>query len=110
MAKYLIKARYAPGEGAKGLLADGGSARVKAIEQVVAAVGGKVEAHYFAFGDVDAYTIIDLPDDSTVVALTLTVNASGLATAETVQLLTPEELDAAVKKAPKVYDAPGPNA
>lgn len=109
MPKYLAKAKYTAPEGVKGLLADGGSVRVKAVTDLIESVGGKLESFYFAFGDVDAYLVLDVPDAVSGAALSLTVGASGLATVEVVQLLTPAELDAAVKKSP-VYDAPGPNA
>jgi uncharacterized protein with GYD domain len=107
--KYLVKAIYTPGEGVKGLIADGGSGRVKAVEALLGSVGGKVEAFYYAFGEIDAYVIIDVPDSLSGIALSLTVNASGLATTSIVPLITPDEIDAAVKKSP-LYDAPGPSA
>ena len=56
MAKYLVRACYTA-DGAKGLLADGGTARRAATEKAIASVGGKMEAFYFALGDVDAYVI-----------------------------------------------------
>jgi uncharacterized protein with GYD domain len=107
--KYLVKANYTPPEGVKGLITDGGTARVKAVNELIASVGGKVEAFYFALGEVDAYVIIDMPDAVSGVSASLTVNASGLATCSVVALITPEEIDAAVKKSPQ-YDAPGPTA
>jgi uncharacterized protein with GYD domain len=109
MPKYLVKANYTPPEGIQGLIADGGTARVKAVEQLLASVGGKVESFYFALGDVDAYVIVDVPDAASGVAASLTVGASGLATCSVVALITPAEIDAAVKKSP-LYDAPGPTA
>ena len=109
MPKYLVKANYTPPEGVKGLIADGGTARVKAVNELLASLGGKVEAFYFALGETDAYVIVDLPDAASSVAASLTVNASGLATTSIVALITPEEMDAAVKKSP-LYDAPGPTA
>jgi uncharacterized protein with GYD domain len=107
--KYLIKATYTPPTGVQGLIADGGTARVTAVEQMLASLGGKLDAFYFALGDVDVYAIIDVPDAATAAAISLTVGASGLATTSTVALLTPAEIDAAVKKSP-LYDAPGPTA
>ncbi len=109
MPKYLVKANYTPPEGVKGLIADGGTARVKAVNELLASLGGKVESFYFALGETDAYVIVDLPDVASGVAASLTVNASGLATSSVVALITPEEIDAAVKKSP-LYDAPGPTA
>lgn len=105
MAKYLIKANYTA-EGAKGLAHDGGTGRRAAVEKMLASVGGRVEAFYFALGDTDLYVIADVPDHMTVAAIALTVAQSGKATTSTVALLTAEEMDAATKKTP-AYKAPG---
>jgi len=105
MPKYLFQANYT-GDGVMGLLKEGGSSRRAAVEKGARSVGGKVEAFYFAFGDVDAYIIIDLPDNAAATALALAVNASGGAVTTTTVLLTPEEVDGAVKKSPS-YRAPG---
>jgi len=105
MAKYLIQANYV-GEGIKGLLKEGGSARRAAVEKLLASVGGKVDSFYYAFGDTDAYVIVDAPDDVTVAGVALTVGASGLVTVKTTVLMTPEEVDQATKKSP-AYRAPG---
>jgi uncharacterized protein with GYD domain len=93
MAKYLIKGSYSS-EGIKGVLKEGGSARVAAVKQAVKKVGGKVDSFYFAFGDTDVYVIVDLPDHVAAAALGATVGASGaLAKYETVVLLTPADMD-----------------
>jgi uncharacterized protein with GYD domain len=105
MPKYLFEAHYSP-EGAKGIIKDGGSARKAAIDKAVTALGGRLEVFYFAFGGVDAYVIVDLPDNVTAAAMALAVNQSGLASTRTVVLLTPEETDAATKKTVS-YRGPG---
>ena len=105
MPKYLFEANYTP-EGAKGIVKEGGSARRAAIEKSVSALGGKLEAFYFAFGAIDAYVIVDLPDNVTAAAMALAVGQSGLASTKTVVLLTPEETDAATKKSVN-YRGPG---
>ena len=69
-------------------------------------VGGKLEALYFAYGDVDAYVIVDVPDAASGIAISLAVNASGAVHASTTPLITAEELDLAAKKS-VVYRAPG---
>jgi uncharacterized protein with GYD domain len=97
MPKYLIAGNYV-GEGVKGLLKEGGSGRSEAIEKLVKSVGGTVEGIYYAFGDTDIFIIVDMPDNASVAALSLVVNASGAATAKTVVLMTPEEMDEAAKK------------
>ena len=99
MSKYLVQANYI-GEGLKGFLKEGGSSRRAAIEKLYESVGGKVEAFYYAFGDTDVFVIVDAPDNVTMAAVSLTVNAAGAATAKVTVLLTAEEIDAAVKKTP----------
>ncbi len=105
MAKYLIQANDI-GEGIKGLLKEGGSSRREAVDKLLASVGGKAESFYYAFGDTDAYVILDAPDNVTAAAVALTVGASGAVTLKTTVLMTPEEVDQATKKSP-AYRAPG---
>lgn len=97
MAKYLFQGSYTE-EGLKGLLKEGGSKRREAAEQVIKSVGGTLEAYYFAFGDNDFYVIADLPDNVSSTAVSLVVNDSGAVEVQTVVLLTPEEVDQAVRK------------
>lgn len=105
MPKFLTMASYTA-EGVRGLMKEGGSSRRAAVEKSIAALGGKVEAFYFGFGDHDAYVISEAPDNASAAAVALAVNASGAVTAKTVVLMTPEEVDAATKKAVG-YRAPG---
>lgn len=105
MRKYLIKGTYNP-DGAKGLIQEGGTGRKTAIEKMLAEMGGKVEAFYFAFGEDDVILIIELPDDITAVSVGLRVNAAGLVRISTTVLISPEDIDAASKKSVS-YRAPG---
>jgi uncharacterized protein with GYD domain len=105
MAKYLFEARYTA-EGAKGVAREGGSGRRAAIAKMTEGLGGRVETFYFAFGDVDAYVIVDLPDNVTAAAAALAVSQSGAATVKTVALISPEDMDKAGKKAVE-YRPPG---
>ena len=105
MAKYLFIASY-NSEGAKGLIAAGGSARRSQIEETVKGAGGTMESFYFAFGEGDAYVICDLPDAATAAALSMNVNAGGAASVRTVVLLTPEQMDEAARKSVS-YRPPG---
>jgi uncharacterized protein with GYD domain len=105
MAKYLVCASYTP-EGARGLMKDGGSKRVAALETALKGVGAKLDAFYFALGEHDVYAIIDAPDLASVSALALTTNASGAVRVSTTVLVTPQEVDAAAKKAVQ-YTPPG---
>jgi uncharacterized protein with GYD domain len=105
MPKYLLQVSY-NADGTKGLIKDGGSKRRAAAQQVVQSAGGKVESFYFAFGEYDAYVIVEAPDAISVAAASLAVNASGAVTIKTTVLLTPEEMDAAAKKTVS-YKPPG---
>jgi uncharacterized protein with GYD domain len=105
MPKYLITASYTA-DGAKGLLKDGGTKRRQAADQAIKSAGGKMEAFYFAFGEDDAYLIVDAPDHATVAAAAVAINASGAVHSRTTVLLTPEDMDQAVKKS-VTYRAPG---
>ena len=105
MAKYLVRGNYTP-EGLKGLMKDGGSGRRAAVEKAMASVGGSVDAFYFAFGDTDVFLIVDFPDTVSATALALTAAAAGTVTLSTTPLITPDEVDAAVKKT-VAYAKPG---
>jgi uncharacterized protein with GYD domain len=97
MPKYLIRGSYTS-EGLKGVLKEGGSKRREAVEQLVSDIGGTVETFYFAFGDDDFIIIVDLPDNATMLAGTLISGASGTSLLKTTVLLTPDEVDKAIKK------------
>ena len=105
MGKYLFQASYTA-EGTKGLARDGGSGRRDSVEKAIAGLGGKLESFYYAFGDVDAYVIADLPDHEAATALALAVNQTGAASVKTVILMTVKEVDNAAKKAVQ-YRPPG---
>src|SRR3954471_12850191 len=105
MPRFLIIADYSA-EGARGLMAAGGSARKTAVEKMISGLGGRLETFDFAFGGDDLYTIVDMPDHESVAALALTVRGSGAVELRTVVLLTPEQLDRASQLRPD-YAAPG---
>lgn len=105
MPKYLFEARYTL-EGGKGVAREGGTGRRAAVAKMVEGMGGKLEAFYYAFGDVDLYAIADLPDNVSSAAMALAVNTSGGATVKTVVLISPEDLDKAGKKSVD-YRPPG---
>jgi uncharacterized protein with GYD domain len=105
MDKYLVQVRYTA-DGAMALLTDGGTARRTATEKAIASVGGRLEAFYFALGEIDAYVIADLPDDASVIALELAVNATGRVNSRTIKLISPEDVDKATKTSVS-YRAPG---
>jgi uncharacterized protein with GYD domain len=97
MPKFLIEASYTL-EGVQGLRSAGGSSRRDAVAHALESAGGSLEHFYFAFGDTDAYVIVDLPDAEAAAAVALTVNSAGGATTKTVLLMTPVEFDAAAQR------------
>ena len=97
MPKFLGHGSYTEA-GIKGLLKEGGTKRREAVKQAIESVGGTLEAFYFAFGDKDFYFIFDTPDDVSAITGSLISNASGTAKVKTTVLITPEEMDEAIKK------------
>jgi uncharacterized protein with GYD domain len=97
MRKYLFHGRYTP-EGFKGLLDEGGSRRIDAARQALGSVGGSLEAFYYSCDEEDFYIIVNLPDYVSAMAVTLAGNVSGTFSIRATELLTPEEVDTAVKK------------
>lgn len=105
MAKYLIRGSYTA-EGVRGVLKDGGTARVQAVKQLIEGLGGTVEAFYFAFGEDDFVIISDGTDVSGILAGTMAATASGVVRIKTTVLIAPEEIDAASKML-TTYRPPG---
>jgi uncharacterized protein with GYD domain len=97
MPKYLAVASYTS-EGIKGLTRAGGVSRRTVVEKLLKSLGGRLEAFYFAFGENDAYLILDVPDNLTAAAISLAVAGAGATRMKTIELLTPEEIDRAMEK------------
>jgi uncharacterized protein with GYD domain len=105
MPKYLFEAKYTP-EGVHGIKEAGAASRAKAVDDMATALGGGLDSFYFAFGDVDAYVVVDLPDDEAAAAAAFTVGASAATRLKTVKLLTLDEADAAIARSVD-YRPPG---
>jgi len=105
MAKFLFEVSYTR-DGAQGIRTAGGSKRREALARVAESAGGDIESFYFAFGDRDAFVVLELPDNESATAVALTVNASGAAAVRTVVLLTPEQVDDAAERSVE-YTPPG---
>jgi uncharacterized protein with GYD domain len=103
--KFLIKVSYTA-EGLRGLKKDKASGREKAVAAVCSAVGGKLDAIYYALGDDDAFVIVDVPSPVHVASLCVAVGSSGMGSTRTVPLLTVAEMDTALGEDPK-YRPPG---
>ena len=96
MAKYMLIGSYTA-EGAKGLLKEGGTARLEAARGAIASAGGTIESFYFGFGSDDFYVTVDMPDHVAASAVALAIGSSGKTTARTVVLITPQEIDRAAQ-------------
>jgi len=104
MPNYLAVASYTP-EGLKALLKTGGTARRAAVEKMLESLDGHLKAFYFAFGEHDAYLIVELPNNLAAAAISLAVAAAGAVRTKTIVLLTPEEMDK-VAECPAEYEPP----
>jgi uncharacterized protein with GYD domain len=105
MPKYLFEAKYTP-EGVHGIMEAGAASRAKAVNDMATALGGGLDSFHFAFGDVDAYVVVDLPDDEAAAAAAFTVGASAATQLKTVKLLTLDEADSAIARSVD-YRPPG---
>lgn len=106
MPKYMIQAQFTE-ESLKGTIEEGGTARHGAVKAAVESMGGSLEAFYYTFGDHDVVGIAEMPDNATAAGFALAVSsAGGSASTKTTILLTPAEMDEAVKVHPD-YRPPG---
>ena len=105
MPIFLSQASYTQ-SGVQGLIKDGGTKRRTVVTKMVEQLGGKELAFYYAYGESDVYLITEFPDRNTALAVSIAVNASGATRLQQTELITPEEVDAAISKLPK-YAPPG---
>ena len=105
MPKYLVQASYSA-EGLQGLAKDKASGRKAAVLTATKALKGKVESFYFTFGSDDVVVIVDLPDNVSAAAFSLSASATGLVRLRTTPLMTVDEVDQALAM-PSKYRAPG---
>jgi uncharacterized protein with GYD domain len=105
MPKYMVQGSYSVA-GIKGVLAEGGSARVEEVRRLLEKAGGKLEAMYFTFGSDDFVILAEGTDNATAAAIVMTVASTGAVSIRTTVLLTPEEINTAKEQAVS-YRAPG---
>lgn len=105
MPKYLINANYTT-SGLEGVRKAGAKSRVDAVASMLKGMGGQLESFHFAFGETDVFVIAELPDDEAAAAAAVTINASGAVHARTTKLLTPEQIDEALRRSVD-YRPPG---
>ena len=80
-----------------------------AARQYIESVGGKLHGFWYAFGDHDAYTLWEAPDNVSMAAVALAIGAGkAVSPLQTTVLMTVEETVSALKKAQSIaYRAPG---
>jgi len=105
MPKFLIKGSYTA-EGMRGLQKDKASGREKEMAAACAAVGGKLDAMYYALGDDDVFVVVDVPSHVHAAAGCVAAGASGMVSTRTVSLLTVAEMDQALSQGTN-YRPPG---
>lgn len=107
MALYLTRFSYTPETWAR--LIRNPEDRRAAATQYIEAVGGKLHGFWYAFGEHDGYNLWEAPDNVSMAAAALAINAGGaLSSVQTVALLSVEDTLAALKKAGSIkYRAPG---
>jgi uncharacterized protein with GYD domain len=96
------------GETVKGMM-DRPSDREKAVGDLLAGVGGKVDAYYWMFGQYDGFVVCDVPDSTNAAAVSIAVSSSGaFGHIETHELIPAAALKGILEKAKGLsYSAPG---
>ena len=107
MTLYLSRFNYTPETWAR-LIRSPEDRRV-AAQSYIESVGGKLHGFWFAFGDHDAYTLWEAPDNVSMAAVALAITSGGaLSSLETTVLLTVEDTMDALRMAQQVqYRPPG---
>ena len=105
MARYLVQVSY--NRQAVSDLIGHPQDRSVPIRQLVEAAGGKLETFDYSFGDYDVVTIIELPDNVTMAALSMAISAGGaLRDFKTTVLLSMSEAVEAMRKASSIAYRP----
>jgi uncharacterized protein with GYD domain len=107
MPLYLTRFSYTPDTWAR--LIGKPEDRRKAAQSYIESVGGELHGFWYAFGEHDAYTLWEAPDNASMAAVAVAISAGGaLSSLQTTVLLTVDETLDALRKAQQVeYRAPG---
>ena len=107
MPLYLSKFSYTP-ETWRRLISNPEDRRT-AAQSYIESVGGTLQGFWYAFGEHDAYTLWEAPDNVSMAAVALAIGGGGaLSSLETTVLLTVEDTMDALRKAQQIqYRAPG---
>ena len=107
MALFLTKFSYTPATWAR--LAENPEDRRLAARAYIEAVGGQLHGFWYAFGEFDAYSLWEAPDNVSMAAVAVAISGGGaLSKFETSVLLTVEEAMDAMRRSHDIqYRAPG---
>ena len=107
MALYLTRFSYTPETWAR--LSQKPEDRRDAAREYIEAVGGKLHGFWYAFGEYDAYSLLEAPDNVSIAAVAMAISGGGaLSKYETTVLLTVEETMDAMRRAHDIkYRPPG---
>jgi len=107
MALYLTRFSYTPETWAR--LSKNPEDRRAAAQKYIEAVGGKLHGFWYAFGEYDAYSILEAPDNLSMAAVAIAISGGGaLSKYETTVLLSVEETIEALKRVQTItYRPPG---
>jgi uncharacterized protein with GYD domain len=107
--KYMVFGSYTSESWAR--MVENPGDRSSAARAACEAVGGSLEAFYWAFGPDDFVAIADVPDDASAAAVSVGVSSSGAVHGlRTIRLLTADESQAMLQRARSVaggYRRPG---
>jgi len=107
MPLYLTRFSYTPETWAR--LIVNPEDRRQAAQAYIESMDGKLHGFWYAFGEHDAYTLWEAPDNVSMAAVALAITGGGaLRSLETTVLLTVDETMDALRRAQDVqYRAPG---
>ena len=107
MPLYLTRFSYTPATWAK--LVKSPEDRRGAAAEYIESVGGKLHGFWYAFGEHDAFTLWEAPDNVAMAATAIAISAGGaLSSFETTPLVTVEEMLTALERASSIsYRPPG---
>ena len=110
MPLYLTRFSYTPATWSN--LVRNPEDRRDAATRYIEAVGGKLLGFWYAFGEHDAYTLYEAPDNVAMATNSIAISAGGaLSSLETIALLTVEETMDAMHRASSItYRPPGNEA
>jgi uncharacterized protein with GYD domain len=107
MPFYLTRFSYTPETWAR--LISKPEDRRAAAQEYIESVGGNLHGFWYAFGDHDAYTLWEAPDNVSMAAVAVAIGAGGaLSSFQTTVLVSVEDTLAALEKARTIkYKPPG---